>query len=98
MKLALYTIKSSIIIEVLWGTMCLSFSISQDCFSVSESPVWMDDSTRSQCQRLEHECGGGQILADKTGSRAYEVTIHVVHCFLQACYATNLRTLSTAIT
>ncbi len=43
---------------------------------MSESPVWMDDSTRGQCQRLEHECGGGQILADKTGSRAYEVRIY----------------------
>ncbi len=40
------------------------------------SPVWMDDSTREQCVKLETACGGGLSLAGKTGSRAYEVTLY----------------------
>uniref|UniRef100_A0A8D0HPG7 Xylulose kinase n=1 Tax=Sphenodon punctatus TaxID=8508 RepID=A0A8D0HPG7_SPHPU len=43
------------------------------CFSVSDSPVWMDSSTSSQCCSLEEAVGGAQGLADITGSRAYEV-------------------------
>uniref|UniRef100_A0A8D0HTJ6 Xylulose kinase n=1 Tax=Sphenodon punctatus TaxID=8508 RepID=A0A8D0HTJ6_SPHPU len=42
------------------------------CFSVSDSPVWMDSSTSSQCCSLEEAVGGAQGLADITGSRAYE--------------------------
>ena len=45
----------------------------QDCFSISDSPIWMDSSTTQQCRRLEQDMGGAQIVADKTGSRAYEV-------------------------
>ncbi|XP_062235351.1 xylulose kinase [Platichthys flesus] len=44
----------------------------QDSFSVSDSPVWMDSSSRQQCQDLEAAAGGAQRLADITGSRAYE--------------------------
>ncbi|XP_074725388.1 xylulose kinase isoform X4 [Strix uralensis] len=42
------------------------------CFSVSNSPIWMDSSTASQCSTLEKAVGGAQHLASITGSRAYE--------------------------
>ncbi|KAM9648902.1 xylulose kinase isoform 2-T2 [Morphnus guianensis] len=42
------------------------------CFSVSNSPIWMDSSTASQCSALEKAVGGAQHLASVTGSRAYE--------------------------
>ncbi|XP_030085509.2 xylulose kinase isoform X5 [Serinus canaria] len=42
------------------------------CFSVSDSPIWMDSSTASQCRALEKALGGAQHLANVTGSRAYE--------------------------
>ncbi|KAM4906631.1 xylulose kinase [Sylvia borin] len=42
------------------------------CFSVSNSPIWMDSSTASQCRELEKALGGAQHLASVTGSRAYE--------------------------
>lgn len=45
----------------------------QGCFSVSNSPIWMDSSTASQCRALEKALGGAQHLARVTGSRAYEV-------------------------
>lgn len=45
----------------------------QGCFSVSNSPIWMDSSTASQCRELEKAVGGAQHLASVTGSRAYEV-------------------------
>ncbi|XP_053715108.1 xylulose kinase [Synchiropus splendidus] len=44
----------------------------QDCFSVSDCPVWMDSSTGAECQRLEAQVGGAHRLACITGSRAYE--------------------------
>lgn len=44
----------------------------QACFSVSNSPIWMDSSTASQCSALEKAVGGAQHLASITGSRAYE--------------------------
>lgn len=43
-----------------------------DCFSVSDSPVWMDSSTGEQCRALERALGGAQAVAELTGSRAYE--------------------------
>uniref|UniRef100_A0A8C7E3V8 Xylulose kinase n=1 Tax=Naja naja TaxID=35670 RepID=A0A8C7E3V8_NAJNA len=45
----------------------------KNCFSLSNSPVWMDSSTAAQCKSLEKKAGGAQKLADITGSRAYEV-------------------------
>lgn len=42
------------------------------CFSVVNSPVWMDSSTTKQCKHLEDAVGGPQRLADITGSKAYE--------------------------
>ncbi|XP_060036398.1 xylulose kinase isoform X3 [Erinaceus europaeus] len=44
----------------------------QACFSVSNSPVWMDSSTTAQCRRLEATVGGPHALSCLTGSRAYE--------------------------
>ncbi|XP_023587986.1 xylulose kinase isoform X3 [Trichechus manatus latirostris] len=42
------------------------------CFSISDSPVWMDSSTTAQCRQLEAAMGGAQALSCLTGSRAYE--------------------------
>ncbi|XP_040290038.1 xylulose kinase [Bufo bufo] len=44
----------------------------QTCFSVSDSPIWMDSSTSAECHHLEKSIGGPQVLANITGSRAYE--------------------------
>ncbi|XP_004759412.1 xylulose kinase isoform X2 [Mustela nigripes] len=44
----------------------------QACFSIRDSPVWMDSSTTVQCRRLEAAVGGAQALSCLTGSRAYE--------------------------
>uniref|UniRef100_A0A8C4Q585 Xylulose kinase n=1 Tax=Eptatretus burgeri TaxID=7764 RepID=A0A8C4Q585_EPTBU len=44
----------------------------QDCFSVLDSPVWMDSSTTAECRSLEAAVGGAQKMASLTGSRAYE--------------------------
>ncbi|XP_061443638.1 xylulose kinase isoform X3 [Rhineura floridana] len=69
--------------SVYWkeGANCILQSLSPDlplhqslksCFSLSNSPVWMDSSTTTQCCFLEKAVGGAQKLADVTGSRAYE--------------------------
>lgn len=42
---------------------------------MSDSPVWMDSSSSQQCENLQAAVGGAQILADITGSRAYEVQL-----------------------
>ncbi|VVC30671.1 Pre-C2HC domain,Carbohydrate kinase, FGGY, N-terminal,Carbohydrate kinase, FGGY, C-terminal [Cinara cedri] len=42
------------------------------CFSIVNSPIWMDSSTTKQCKYLEETIGGSQQLADLTGSKAYE--------------------------
>ncbi|XP_066483595.1 xylulose kinase [Tiliqua scincoides] len=44
----------------------------KSCFSVSNSPIWMDSSTYAQCCCLEKAVGGAQKLAEISGSRAYE--------------------------
>lgn len=44
----------------------------QGSFSVSDSPVWMDSSSRQQCLNLQAAAGGALRLAEITGSRAYE--------------------------
>ncbi|KAK2155300.1 hypothetical protein LSH36_243g02010 [Paralvinella palmiformis] len=44
----------------------------KDYFSIADSPIWMDSSTSAQCRHLEDTVGGAQILADITGSKAYE--------------------------
>lgn len=43
-----------------------------NCFSLQDSPVWMDSSTSEQCAQLEASIGGPEMLAKLTGSRAYE--------------------------
>jgi len=43
-----------------------------DCFSVQNSPIWMDSSTTVECRKLEEEIGGQIRLVEITGSRAYE--------------------------
>ncbi|KAM8731540.1 xylulose kinase isoform 1-T1 [Acanthopagrus schlegelii] len=48
------------------------YQLLQDSFSVLDSPVWMDSSSRQQCQDLQAAAGGAQRLAEITGSRAYE--------------------------
>lgn len=40
--------------------------------AVADSPIWMDASTRTQCERFEAAAGGAHELAARTGSRAYE--------------------------
>jgi len=41
-------------------------------FSRPRSPVWMDSSTTEECREIEHAVGGALVLADVTGSRAFE--------------------------
>lgn len=41
-----------------------------NCFSVQDSPVWMDSSTQAYCQNMEERLGGPQV-----GSTAYEAHI-----------------------
>ncbi|RKP39756.1 hypothetical protein BJ085DRAFT_11860, partial [Dimargaris cristalligena] len=43
-----------------------------DCFSITDSPIWQDTSTGSQCRQLERQIGGPAKLASITGSIAYE--------------------------
>ncbi|KAL1132446.1 hypothetical protein AAG570_010401 [Ranatra chinensis] len=42
------------------------------CFSVTNSPIWMDSSTTKECESLEKSLGGAEALAKITGSKAYE--------------------------
>jgi len=44
----------------------------KNCFSVEDSPIWMDSSTTKQCKQREKAMGGAQAVANLTGSRAYE--------------------------
>ena len=41
-------------------------------FSRSDSPIWMDSSTASQCAAITRAVGGTRALAELTGSRAFE--------------------------
>ncbi|KAH7890800.1 hypothetical protein F5I97DRAFT_1933955 [Phlebopus sp. FC_14] len=41
-------------------------------FSLPNAPIWQDSSTTKDCRDLEEAVGGPQVLADLTGSRAYE--------------------------
>ncbi|KAM6452940.1 xylulose kinase isoform 1-T1 [Liasis olivaceus] len=63
---------ASSVLQNLSPALPLHQSLKQSCFSVSNSPVWMDSSTSAQCSSLEKSVGGAQKLADITGSRAYE--------------------------
>ncbi|XP_062570095.1 xylulose kinase-like isoform X2 [Saccostrea cucullata] len=44
----------------------------QYCFSIPDSPIWMDASTTKNCRELEEKVGGPLKLAEITGSRAFE--------------------------
>jgi xylulokinase len=44
----------------------------RDLFSRDISPVWMDESTRAQCDAIERAVGGMEALAQLTGSAATE--------------------------
>ncbi|KAJ7227175.1 hypothetical protein GGX14DRAFT_530950 [Mycena pura] len=41
-------------------------------FSIQRAPIWQDSSTTQDCRALEDTIGGPQVLADLSGSRAYE--------------------------
>ncbi len=41
-------------------------------FSRPLSPVWMDSSTTAECREIEAAVGGADLLARRTGSRAFE--------------------------
>ncbi|MDA1307131.1 MAG: FGGY family carbohydrate kinase [Acidobacteria bacterium] len=41
-------------------------------FSRAVSPIWMDSSTRDECDAITEALGGAQALAQRTGSRAFE--------------------------
>ncbi|XP_077296795.1 xylulose kinase-like isoform X2 [Arctopsyche grandis] len=41
-------------------------------FSLLDSPIWMDSSTKKWCNQIENGVGGPEALAQITGSRAYE--------------------------
>ncbi|KAK2548131.1 Xylulose kinase [Acropora cervicornis] len=48
------------------------FEQLEESFAITDSPIWMDSSTGTQCQALEDALGGPQNLSNITGSRAYE--------------------------
>jgi len=41
-------------------------------FRIANSPIWMDSSTGEQCKALEKAMGGASVVAQLSGSRAYE--------------------------
>jgi xylulokinase len=41
-------------------------------FSRDESPIWMDSSTTEECREIESAVGGAAVLAQRTGSHAFE--------------------------
>jgi len=41
-------------------------------FSRAESPIWMDSSTKAECVEIAAAVGGDAVLAQRTGSRAFE--------------------------
>lgn len=43
-----------------------------ECFSISQSPIWMDSSTTTQCKQMDEAVGGPSEMASITGSRCYE--------------------------
>jgi xylulokinase len=53
------------------GTLALAPQI-EGTFSRSRSPVWMDETTSAQCAAIERTLGGGDALAQLTGSQAHE--------------------------
>ncbi|KIP03416.1 hypothetical protein PHLGIDRAFT_130158 [Phlebiopsis gigantea 11061_1 CR5-6] len=50
----------------------LADQLSPAAFTFQRSPIWQDSSNTRECRELEEHVGGPQVLADITGSRAYE--------------------------
>ena len=48
---------------ICWFDTWLNISILQDCFSVKDSPIWMDSSTEEQIKDLEKSVGGPMVCA-----------------------------------
>ncbi|KAG2343948.1 actin-like ATPase domain-containing protein [Suillus weaverae] len=46
--------------------------LAPHAFALPNAPIWQDSSTTKDCRNLEAAVGGPQVLADLTGSRAYE--------------------------
>jgi xylulokinase len=44
----------------------------RDVFARDESPIWMDSSTADECAEITAAVGGAHVLAQRTGSRAFE--------------------------
>ncbi len=42
------------------------------CLSRAVSPIWMDSSTSRECREIAAAVGGSSVLAERTGSRAFE--------------------------
>ncbi|KAJ6576398.1 hypothetical protein DFH09DRAFT_1276432 [Mycena vulgaris] len=53
-------------------TLTLREQLAPKAFSIQRAPIWQDSSTTEDCQALEDAIGGPQVLADLSGSRAYE--------------------------
>ncbi|KAJ7931498.1 hypothetical protein B0H13DRAFT_2247568 [Mycena leptocephala] len=54
------------------ATLTLRDQLSPKAFSIQRAPIWQDSSTTQDCRALEEAIGGPQVLADLSGSRAYE--------------------------
>ena len=46
--------------------------LAPGAFAWQRAPIWQDSSTTKDCRELEDTLGGPQVVADITGSRAYE--------------------------
>ncbi|UYV83862.1 hypothetical protein LAZ67_X000459, partial [Cordylochernes scorpioides] len=55
-----------------FSTVAAISGAAQGCFTVGESPVWMDSSTTLYCNQLEENIGGPETLSSITGSKAFE--------------------------
>ena len=52
-----------------------------NAFSISDSPVWMDSSTKTECEMLEEAVGGAQALANITGKILESVFMSIFKIF-----------------
>ncbi|CAO1420038.1 unnamed protein product [Diamesa serratosioi] len=50
----------------------LHTQLTNDCFTMAKTPIWMDSSTEKQCLELEEAVGGRDEMVRITGSKAYE--------------------------
>lgn len=58
-------------LKTLDASKCLHLQL-ENAFATLHSPIWMDSSTSKQCRAIEAAMGGADVLANITGSRAYE--------------------------